>query len=381
MRKGTGLFVSLGLTVFLVSACGRKGPLQLPLVLVPQRVETLKAFQRGNQVLLEWTNPETFIDGRPLTGLSDIEVWVHEIRDQSKSSEKAPVADEFGSKGRCIAVLEQPEKPARPDTSKARKRAPVTKAKRKGPGAKELIYEYDLSEKELKDVKLVFALRVQDERRKRYSDFSDPVAIVPLPLPIPPSDVRSEVYADRVEFRWTAPASNFDGSKPALTMGYNIYRLDKGGALVRLNSTLVGETSFADKGPIFGQACRYLVRASATAAEPFLESGDSATVTVLPKDVFPPAVPTGLSAANGPDFITLIWDADKDKDLAGYHVWRKNEGQADFVRLTNMILLQNTYTDRTIEKGKRYGYAITAVDALGNESARSAAVTEIIKDP
>jgi len=379
--KRTGFFVFLALAVSLVPACGRKGPLQMPLVLVPQKVDTLKAFQRGNQVLLEWANPETYIDGRALTGLSDIEVWVHEIRDQSKSKEKAPAADEFGSKGRCVAVLFQTEKPAPRDRTRENARAAVVPAKKKSPGAKGLIYEYGLSEKELKDVKLVFALRVRDERRKRFSDFSDPVAIVPQPLPIPPSDLRSEVFADRVELRWTAPASNIDGSKPVLTKGYNIYRQDKAGAVLRLNAALVGETAFADKGAMFGQAYRYLVRASATAAEPFIESGDSPAVDVLPKDVFPPAVPTGLSAATGPEFITLIWDANKDKDLAGYHVWRKDEGQADFVRMPGPILLQNTYTDRTIEKGKGYGYAITAVDALGNESARSASVSEIIKGP
>ena len=381
MRKRTGLFVSLGLTVFLVPACGRKGPLQLPLVIVPQKVDTLKAFQRGNQVLLEWVNPKTTIDGRPLAGLSDIEVWVQEFRDQTKSKEKAPAADEFESKGRCVAVIFQTEKPALRDKTRENARAAIVPAKKKNPGAKELIYEYGLSEKEIKDVKLFFAVRVRDERRNRFSDFSDPVAIVPQPLPIPPSDVRSEVFADRVELRWTASASNIDGSKPVLTKGYNIYRQDKAGTVLRLNAALVGETAFADKGAIFGQANRYLVRASATDAEPFLESGDSPAVDVLPKDVFPPDVPTGLSAATGPEFITLIWDANKDKDLAGYHVWRKGEGQADFVRMPGPILLQNTYTDRTIEKGKGYGYAISAVDALGNESGRSAAVSEIIKEP
>jgi len=379
--KRTGFFVFLALAVSLFPACGRKGPLQLPLVLVPQKVETLKAFQRGNQVLLEWTNPKTYIDGRALTGLSDIEVWIHEIRDQSKSSEKAPSAEEFGSKGGCIAVLFQTEKPPPRDRAAEKARAAVVPAKRKGPGANELLYEYGLSVNELKDVKLVFALRVRDERRKRYSDFSDPVAVVPQPLSLPPGDLRSEVFADRVELRWTTPTSNIDGSKPALTKGYNIYRLDKSGSIVLLNTALISEPSFADKGVIFGQSYRYFVRALAMATAPFLESEDSPMVDVFAKDVFPPAVPTGLSAAIGPEFITLIWDANKDKDLAGYHVWRKDEGQADFVRLTNTIILQNTYTDRMIEKGKGYGYAITAVDALGNESARSAAVSEIIKDP
>jgi hypothetical protein len=379
--KRTGVFVGLALTVLLTPACGQKGPLQMPLVLVPQKVETFKAFQRGSRIFLEWTNPETYIDGRPLTDLSDIEVWLHEIPDQSKSNEKAPSAEGFEVKSRRIAVLEQPEKPPRPEKSKPKKNAPVAQAKRKGPGAKELVYAYALSDRELKDIKLVFSLRVEDERKKRYSDFSEPVAIVPRRVPGPPPHVRFEVFADRVEIRWDAPAANFDGSKPASISGYNVYRLDKAGAIVRLNTALTAETFFADKGAVFGQAYRYLVRASASAAEPYLESDDSPVVDVLPKDVYPPAVPTGLSAAIGPDFITLIWDAGKEKDLAGYYVWRKDEGQSVFVRLTQKPLLQHTYSDRSVEKGRRYEYAITAVDELGNESAKSAAVAEIIKDP
>jgi len=379
--KRTGYLVLLAVVVSGIPACGRKGPLQLPLVLVPQKVEALKAVQRGSLILLEWINPVTYIDGRPLSGFPNIEVWIHKIPDQSKSKEPAPSADDFGSKGRFLAILVPADKPPLRDEAAKKAGAAVVPVKRKAAGAKELVYEYGLSADDLKDVKLFFALRARDERRKRFSDFCPPVAVLPQLTTAPPSNVKAEVFADRIELRWTAPASNIDGSEPALAKGYNIYRQEKGGAAFRVNTAMVAGTSFADKDALFGQSYRYLVRASVTAAEPFLESDDSPAVDVFPKDVFPPAVPAGLSAATGPEFITLIWDANKEKDLAGYLVWRKDEGSDAFVRLTNTVLLQNTYTDRAIEKGKRYGYAISAIDTIGNESARSAAVSEIVKEP
>jgi len=376
----TGSLLFLAAVMIGIPGCGRKGPLQLPLVLVPQAVEALTAVQRGDRILLEWIPPVTYIDGRPLSGPPVIEVWVREVRDSALSKEPAPTAEDFGFGGRLVAALAGADQPSVRSPAQRTAGVPVVPAKPKSAGAKELVYEYSLSAADLKDVKLFFALRARDARRKRYSDFCPPVAVVPQLVAAAPSDVKAEVFADRIDLHWTAPASNFDGSKPAAMKGYNVYRQDQGGPAVRMNTALVAEALFADRNIVFGRAYRYFVRTAATEAAPFLESEDSPAVDIVPKDVFPPLAPAGLSAATGAEFITLIWNANSEKDLAGYHVWRKDAGRDAFVRLTTALLLENTYTDRAIEKGKRYGYAISAVDAAGNESARSAAVSEIVKD-
>jgi len=378
--KRFGSLLLLAAVVMGNPGCGRKGPLELPLVLVPQAVEALTAVQRGDRILLEWIPPVTYIDGRPLSGPPVIEVWVREVRDAAISKEPAPSAEDFGFGGRLVAALVEADQAAARNPVQGTAGVPVLPVKKKSAGAKELIYEYGLSAADLEDVKLYFALRTKDARRKRYSDFCPPVAVVPHLVAAAPADVKAEVFDDRIELRWTAPASNFDGSKPPVMKGYNVYRHDQGGPAVRINTALVADAPFSDGDVVFGRACRYFVRAAATAAEPFLESEDSPPVDVLPKDVFPPLAPAALSAATGAEFITLIWNANAEKDLAGYHVWRKDPGGDAFVRLTAALLLENTYTDRAIEKGKRYGYAISAVDAAGNESARSAAVSEIVKD-
>ncbi|MGD0783225.1 MAG: hypothetical protein ABSA30_10255, partial [Candidatus Aminicenantales bacterium] len=125
----------------------------------------------------------------------------------------------------------------------------------------------------------------------------------------------------------------------------------------------------------------YVVRASATNAEPYSESGDSPAVTVTPVDVFPPAVPSGLTAAAGGNVIMLLWDAGREPDLAGYRVWRREAGHGEFKPLTDRPIAENAYSDAAAAPGVLYEYAVSAVDKAGNESARSAAVSEILKEP
>ena len=66
----------LGLPLLVFPACGRKGPLVIPAGREPMAVEGLVAAQRGQVVLLEWTNPVKAVSGRPLTDLEAVEIWV-----------------------------------------------------------------------------------------------------------------------------------------------------------------------------------------------------------------------------------------------------------------------------------------------------------------
>ena len=73
-RRSAGILLSLALLA--ASGCGKKGPILAPLVRVPQTVQDLSLSRVGNRVILNWTNPEAYIDGNPLQGLSEIEIWV-----------------------------------------------------------------------------------------------------------------------------------------------------------------------------------------------------------------------------------------------------------------------------------------------------------------
>jgi fibronectin type 3 domain-containing protein len=99
---------------------------------------------------------------------------------------------------------------------------------------------------------------------------------------------------------------------------------------------------------------------------------------VTPADTFPPAAPTGLAAVSGPGAINLIWDANKDTDLAGYLVLR-GEAPGDTLQpLTAQPIRETRYVDRAVQAGVTYVYAVIAVDraATPNRSALSNRVQE-----
>ena len=375
--------------VLIASACGKKGAVLAPLTLVPQKIETLKAAQRGGLVLLEWTNPSAYIDGRALDEISEVEIWLEErLEPPAVTPAVKPPAPpkeiEFTARAKRVAVLTAAPKPASKSARNPKDKKPATPAAapKSPPNA---AYVHRLDPARWAGRTFIFALRVRDLKKGRLSDFSPEVALKPKALAAPPAAVRAAVFADRIEVRWTAPSTNFDGSAPPLVKGFNIYRSDSapaqgpGSAPRRINTAPAAGGVYADRDFSFGSTYLYFVRAAGAAAEPFLESEDSDTVEVKPKDVFPPAVPAGLSALTGPDFVNLIWDAVADRDLAGYHVWRRVAGAANFSRVTPAPIAEPTYSDRAVEKNRTYEYAITSVDLTGNESLRSAAVAVVLR--
>ena len=131
-----------------------------------------------------------------------------------------------------------------------------------------------------------------------------------------------------------------------------------------------------------------------------LRSLASAPATVVMRDIFPPAVPTGLeaipaaatpAAAVPADHsvkpsIDLSWTPGTDADLAGYIVYRQDvtatgalAGPA--IRLNRTPVAGPAYRDQTVVPGQRYAYRVTAVDASGNESKPGVDVQEMVREP
>jgi fibronectin type 3 domain-containing protein len=67
----------------------------------------------------------------------------------------------------------------------------------------------------------------------------------------------------------------------------------------------------------------------------------------------------------------LTWNENKEKDLAGYYVYRSTRPGRDYERLTDKPIMRSTFSDQTAKSGNTYYYMITAVDQAGNESAGS----------
>jgi hypothetical protein len=102
------------------------------------------------------------------------------------------------------------------------------------------------------------------------------------------------------------------------------------------------------------------------------ESELSDEASLVPRDVFPPAVPKGVQGSSAPGSIELNWERNTEGDLNGYRVYRA-EGNGAMEKIADVSVVPS-YSDRKVEAGKTYHYSISAVDQAGNESPRSAAV-------
>ena len=344
-------------------SCGKKGEILPPLVRFPQTTEDVQVAQKAEQIILTWRNPTAYDDGSTLSVIEKIEVWVFE-RKTNEETEKTEIgAEEFQQNARLHITIEKDQFP----DHLIEKSAPEGLMR----------YSYALSGKDFLSTAYTFGIRVKD--RKRYSPFSTLVSLKPVVLPLPPTEVAAAIFPDRIAITWNPPLKNRDQSSPPNVKGYNIYRCEEEGKPRQLNAGLIEGEKYDDRDFVFERTYRYVVRASATATAPYLESEDSAEIEISAKDTFAPEPPKGLVSVAGQDVLAISWDANAEVDLDGYRVWRREEGEKEFLLLTPDVIKENAYNDRAVETGKVYVYAVTALDEAGNESQRSEPVSDIIR--
>jgi len=366
------LFLLSSVLLLSFFSCGKKGPLQPPIVRIPKTAENVGLFQRGDKAFLRWKNPVNYIDGNPIVGLDEVEIWLleklwSEIGTPELAETGEPVESnwkkEFKKEGHLLLTISKEKLPdyildAEPEN-------PVL----------QFIYPLD---KDFMSKKYLFSIRVKDIRRRK-SLYSTPISFEAKILSFPPVNFRAEVFADRIRMKWDPPGENIDSSTPPLVVGYNLFRAAEKFKAVRLNSALIKEQTYDDTSFDFGTTYSYFIRASANESSPFQESEDSEILLVSPKDIFPPAPPKGIVLVTGPDILSLSWDSNQESDLGGYRVWKRAEGEVEFVVLMEKPFLENTYTDSSAKRNIRYYYAITSMDKAGNESQKSNIISEIIR--
>ena len=94
-------------------------------------------------------------------------------------------------------------------------------------------------------------------------------------------------------------------------------------------------------------------------------------------DTEPPAIPRGVRSITGDDQVTIEWFPNGEADLAGYKIWRDDDGDENFELLGEVSLDSASdvdrfsFVDEEVLNGRTYSYAISAVDYEGNESELS----------
>jgi hypothetical protein len=204
-------------------------------------------------------------------------------------------------------------------------------------------------------------------RRGRPGAASPQLSIPLADLPLPPTDVKARVTESAVVLEWGAPDS---------ATGYNVYRGDD--VVQPVNNSALTAPTFEHTGIAFGQEQCYRVRSLAVVEGATLEGEPSTPHCVTPRDEFPPAAPRGLAAVPTAGQISLIWDANTEKDLAGYLVLRGEAPDGPLTAITPAPIRETSYRDETVKPGMRYIYAVVAVDNAPspNMSAQSARVEE-----
>jgi hypothetical protein len=394
----------------LASACGQKGPPLAPLHLVPGPVTELAARRVADRVRLRFVLPSANANGPGPIELDHVEIFAMTLPPGSPPPANRIILDERYAIGRL------PVRPAPEDGQPA-----VANDTRPEPGAA-VTFDEDLTEAVLTPVQLPDAQKAAAAGAQKPAGPSDPLVPVPglpspvpgtpypppasaapavpvskdpvrvyavrgvtkggrfgppvraqvpvVPVPPPPTEVAARFTEAAAIVEWKPPP----GAAPGLT--FNVYR--SADPMQPVNLAPVTAAPFEYPLVKFGEESCFAVRSVSAAGGVTIEGALSTEACVTPADVFAPAAPARLDAVPTPGQISLIWEANTEKDLAGYLVLRGEAPDGALQPITPAPIRETSYRDETVMPGVRYIYAIVAVDSAQppNVSPQSPRVEE-----
>ena len=342
--------------------CGKRRPPLPPIERVQQRTEALSGVQRGNQVLLSWPAPQRNAPNGSVQSIRRVDVY------RLAEKPRAPLGlteEEFAARSTLIGSVTY-------DQIK---------------NASDVLTYTDKLELAGEPARLRYAVRYVNNSGQRAA-FSNFLVIEPAArIAQPPTIVETgnEVSENAITISWKPPAANIDGSTPVNLLGYNVYRMEEAENEISetpINSSLVSGTEYSDKNFKFGENYRYIVRTASLGTEGAqVESLNSNSVSITPRDVFPPSAPDGITIAPAPGRLSLFFPANPEADIAGYNIFRSTDPDLpkdQWNKLNSELLTKTTFTDEKVEPGKRYYYYLRAIDRAGNVSPLSEVVSETV---
>ncbi len=330
------------LVLFLAAACGRKTNPLIPDSPRPEVIRSIKAVTRDAVAFLSWPVPIRNIEGKSMdpSTIKQMRIYRAEFgRDRKKARYKLYAEIDMTS--------------------------PAPAAVRNS-----VVFWSDRNIKY--DETYGYRIRALSARGG-ISSPSDEVFVRPvMSLSVPQGFVALGLDSN-VMLSWEPVKTRQDGNPATGFVGYNIYRGVEKGVYdeTPVNAAPVTTTSYKDTGVVNDRTYFYVVRSVDNPASPWNESPDSAESSARPRDLTPPGKPTGLTIVAGADRVFLTWNENKERDLAGYYVYRSVRSGRDFERLTAKLLTRSTFSDDTAKSGVTYYYIVTAVDRSGNESKPS----------
>ena len=360
-------------SVLALCACGTRGDPQPPRPPVPVAVGDLSVRQVGDSVVLAFTLPKKTTEGEALGGPPDVEIFRAFLPAGGQAARTA-LAQVYTIPSAVVDTYLTDDRVQFADPIK-----PAEIASHSGE-------------------QLAYMVRTRASTRAASTDSNRALARV-YPVPTAIRDVTARVTETAVELRWTSPLQTTSGAQIAALTGYRVYRAEAEPDAAENDASkwkrktpeeLLGVSptaTYRDTQIEFGKTYLYTVRSVAQYEMDSVESADSQPVVLTLNDTFPPAAPANLvavyvpAAGETPAHIELSWSISPETDVAGYHVYRSEQGGAAGTRLTKELLLTPTFRDMSVTTGRAYSYTVTAVDRAGNESPPSAPVSASLSNP
>lgn len=345
----------------LLPGCGTPGAPQPPSLNLPDAVGDLWASRAGNEVTLSWTMPKRNTDRTVIKG----EVAVRVCRRENDTRGAGAIA--------CHGI--GPDLMLAPAASGSYKETLPAELMTGAP----------------RPVSYFVELR---NKRGRSAGLSNAAVVLAGEAPSQIAGLKADVRKQGVVLSWTSNGENTAVrlERRLLSPAQKVEHGPLAPPPEAENQNLVVEAGneghAIDKTVRFGR--RYAYRAQRVARVDVngktleLDGAFSPAVDVDVDDVFPPAVPTGLVAVGtseengGAPAIDLSWQPDTEPDVAGYIVYRREEGGAWQRVSAATPVVEPAFHDAQVLVGHSYQYAVSAVDKGGHESAKSAEAQETV---
>lgn len=224
----------------------------------------------------------------------------------------------------------------------------------------------------------VYALTRIDKQGKESerSEVSTSTYGIPLIKVKGPAKVSGKADETTVRLEWDVNRVD------TAVFSYAIYRAEKpDGPFMKINnmpvlifyqpeSDVIPKGSFTDTTVISGAIYYYAVVGVDFVGN---ESPKEPILAFQPKDDIPPTIPRKVKAVSSSLGITVTWEANHERDLAGYNIYRSLFPDSQFVKITSSLSPADTgyYEDKSAITNVQNYYRVISVDRSGNESLQS----------
>jgi hypothetical protein len=339
-------------------------------IVLPQAIADLQGHQQGADVILSFTLPTETTDKKPMAMPPAIEIHRVEIAAgvSARAAAKTNTKPIYTIPGEMVDAYRDAGKIVYHDMADA-----ATLARASGA-----------------DIEWLYVVKTRAARNRASQD-SNRLIVRIRAAPEPVGNVSARIAGRSLIVSWPREANSiyklYRGEiapESAAAAGNDASKATYRTALAEISQTdssasggNAGQIEYSDAAAENGHTYLYVVRRVAKFGEETVESADSKPAILTMAQVQLPKAPEDVQAvafaatATEPAYVSLSWAFASEPGVAGYAVFRSEQGGVRGVRLNAELLQAPAYRDVSVSGGRTYLYAVIAVDGSGQESPAS----------